>query len=138
MEIIIWKQEMSVGVDSMDNEHKILFSIYNDLVKSANEHRGGEGLRYSSEVWERLYNFINTHFDNEERLMLESGYDDIERHILEHENFIRRIVKMHESVSFNSGNILQLCLLLRGWLLNHIAIVDRGYAIFVQKSQGKQ
>jgi len=79
-----WNERYSLDNDEIDKQHKNLFSILNMLVGSV----GNADL--VGAVIDELVSYSHFHFSVEEQYMMEVGYNDIDRHIDEHEYFIQR------------------------------------------------
>ena len=77
MTIVEWSDRFKIGDAEIDNEHWELFSLINDL----NDKQSiGVPPASTSFALIALVNYIEAHFDHEERLMKEGGYPDIEVH----------------------------------------------------------
>lgn len=80
-----WKPEYSVGVASVDHEHRELVELVNRI---------GEALASARPVAEvesafgDLYRAISSHFALEERFMREHGYDQTSQHKADHERLL--------------------------------------------------
>ena len=118
---IKWSSEFALGIDTIDNDHKTLFSMVNDL-KNVVEN-GGEGLRG---IVDGLTQYYHGHFEREEYLMLEFNYPHYAEHAKQHRYFMRLIYAVRRIMSdqsdmLDTGKFLQF---LEQWLSNHIQTVD--------------
>jgi hemerythrin len=123
---IAWTEEMRVSVTSLDNEHKKLIAIINEL------HDGimaGHKKDVLEAVLNQLVQYARFHFANEEELFLKAGYAGAPVHKLEHESFIGRISNMQARIKTAPTVMLGLELMafLRNWLLTHIQGSDKKY-----------
>ena len=81
MSIIQWTPDFSVGVESIDTDHKVLISLINQLDDAI---LGGEPKQTVSRVLDALSDYTNYHFAREELLMRACAYPDIEAHARTH------------------------------------------------------
>ena len=124
MPLFTWKKEYSVGVEELDLHHEKLFSIFNTLYENCmqpdNEHC------HDPDIAELLA-YSRYHFSAEEQYLRKIGYVEIEHHIVQHREFIRRV----ESLHLNSGNdpeiSMELIAFLGKWLLHHVLEEDKLY-----------
>ena len=83
MNYFVWDDAYSVGVASLDAQHKVLIDLINRL--HVIEERGGD----LSGVLDRLDWYVRHHFAVEEALMRGAGYQRLTAHIAEHREFER-------------------------------------------------
>ncbi len=130
-----WREEYSVGIPKIDNQHQGLIKMINDLFEACKE-----GEEKANEVFKttmkELVGYIKVHFKTEEDLLTMYGYpeEEFKKHKNEHEKFV---IKILENVSdFESGKRFvpnQITSFLKDWLLNHIAVTDKKYSLFLQE-----
>ncbi len=72
-----WKDEYSVGVKSIDDDHKKLLNLINNF-QTAVRYRTGKA--FEKESLDEVIAYTKYHFDREEKMMQEAGYPDIEAH----------------------------------------------------------
>ena len=128
MEKICWKDEYSVGVEKLDHQHQHLFEITNKLI----ERSGASGdLELASETLAEMVNHAKEHFTDEEILMREYGYPDIESHKKQHDYFINTTAEL--SISFMNNEHThadEIAEFLKLWLIIHILKSDMKYKEF--------
>ena len=69
LETFVWTDELSVGVDAMDDQHKELVTKINKLVEDL---AGDSPEAYND--FKDLAGFVVQHFDDEEKFMESVGY----------------------------------------------------------------
>ncbi len=118
---------MSVGVDSIDNDHKLLLQTINEINDAITE---GQASELIGEIVGRLEQYIVEHFAREEVLMHQCKYDDFVRHRRQHQKFINKIPELKDKLlSADSSEVaLEMSLFLTHWLMNHIIQDDMSYA----------
>jgi hemerythrin-like metal-binding protein len=80
-----WIESYSVNIKMLDSQHRKIIEIINELY-AMNERRPPE--RQLKKVFERLREYIQSHFRDEEELMLKHGYPEYPEQKKEHEAFI--------------------------------------------------
>ena len=134
---IEWTQNLSVGVNSIDQQHKTLFEKANQLFEAGKNNKTKE---FISELLDFLDDYTKQHFQNEEvymRTINYPGYDDQKKL---HADFIAALAKLKKEYQESGGNILVILnanQMVVDWLLKHISIEDKkigAYANSLQKS----
>ncbi len=126
MGIVDWNNKYSVAVDSIDNDHKQLISIINQLFNAMTK---GEGSKVLSPLVDELYKYTIYHFNREETYFRMTNYPNALQHNQEHAMFIQKVNEFKAKV--NSGKLdfsPDMLNFLRDWLLHHITNVDAMYA----------
>lgn len=127
-----WKDEYSVGIASIDTQHKRLIGLINDIVVSITG--GREGL-ITGNLLNELEQYSIYHFSQEEILFQEYGYGRTKEHEERHETYIRGIqsLKTSSSLGDNAASIPTMAFL-KKWLENHFQKDDMDYACFIRNS----
>jgi len=123
MATIQWKEEFSVGNDLLDDHHRKLFDLLMDVFKVMINNKESHELDV---VIEALKSYTIYHFQEEERLMVESEYPDYIKHKLAHDSFIRNIGDLSKR-QMKYDDIKELFHYLSNWLVEHIMIEDKAY-----------
>jgi hemerythrin len=133
MEIINWKNEFSVGVKEMDEQHKKLLGMINRLIE---EQHTLTDPRTIADLLTEMTDYAQVHFRAEEFLMAEYGYEQIGAQEKQHQAFIDKTISFY-SASDIGPNVLSMALLdyLGTWLVGHILQEDMKYKNFF-KSKG--
>ena len=131
MELFTWSDKYSVNIKDIDNQHKNLISIINELYSAMSLGKGRDVL---GKTLQALIVYTRTHFAAEERLMNIHGYQEYSMHKPEHEKFIEHIFDFQKR--FQEGNTIisiELMYFLKDWLSNHILVSDKKYSPFLNK-----
>ena len=124
-----WKDEYSVGIESIDLQHKKLLGLINSLQTAVN-YKTGEA--FEREALDELVDYTKTHFKYEEDLMQEHGYPSFEAHRAEHAKMVARVDSLLEEYNQNQDLAMRKALaFLKDWLINHINGTDKQYSEFV-------
>ena len=125
MEIIAWSEELSVGVMAIDEEHKKLIAMINDLGDAMSR---GEGRKAVANILSRLTEYTRGHFFREENLFNLYNYPEKETHKKEHAAFVDKVSQFTDD--YNKGNVtlsLSIMKFLRHWIIEHIMKSDKRY-----------
>ena len=121
-----WKEEYSVGIQKIDEQHKKLVDIINEFYTAFTENTTKDKM---GDILNLLIDYTQYHFSTEEQLFLESGYQESNEHISEHKKFIETIEGFIKEYRAGSGAVTyKLMSFLRNWLQNHIIREDKKYS----------
>ena len=130
MDFAIWSETLSVDIDLIDDQHKVLIQLINDSARVALE----KDSKKAKEILKELKSYTDTHFSEEEELFKRSNYPNVDKHLKEHSYFINKLEEFDESLMNSEPSIsLNMLEFLKNWLYYHIEIVDNGYALYVKK-----
>jgi hemerythrin len=125
-----WSEAMSVGVPSLDGDHRCLMRI----IRLLEEGTEADVPRMVDTVLDTLLVYGRFHFAREERFMAACGFPGIDVHRGEHAGFadaIARLRERHERRA-DPGVAAELLHFLTNWLVHHILIQDMAYKPFVR------
>ena len=125
--MVKWSSKYSVGVPAVDDQHKELFKLVNELTKAVKECEELD----TSFLMARLEVYSLYHFTSEEHLMKKYGFPEIEDHMREHKKFRRKILSIKGSVSMPES-MQNLLLYLENWLKTHTLDSDQKYAPYLK------
>ncbi len=127
---IAWNDDYSVGIAALDEDHRRLLHLINNL-QTAAHYPTGEA--YERQALDELVDYTRTHFEREEVLMSELGYPGFEEHKRQHEAMIQKVEQFLEAYRKDpAGTIEEMVQFLKQWLLNHIAGTDQQYSAFLR------
>lgn len=116
-----------LGVIWQDIQHRRIVKMIKELSSSPH-------VNYVSIINQLRY-YIKDHFDTEEEYMREYGYDKIESHIKEHNDFENKFKEIMKTSFIDDTFITTLLSLLNEWFLKHILEVDKELAVFLLKHE---
>lgn len=125
---IQWSDEYLLGVPEIDQQHKKLVAIANELydVVIGNE---ADLKAKMPEVLKKLTDYTKYHFSTEEALQAKIGYIGLATHKSAHDFFIKEIDFQNQKLSSeNKSGVLSFYKYIVSWILNHIAKADRLWA----------
>ena len=124
--LIQWTDEMSVGVPSIDEQHKKIVNMINTLNAAMED---GETDAVMKRIFEGLLSYTDRHFQYEERLFAQTGYADDAAHRREHDELRARVTGMKERLDRGDFMLgIEVMSFLRDWLTRHIMGSDMAYA----------
>jgi hemerythrin len=129
-----WREEISVRIPEIDQQHQTLFDHVNYLYDSMRDGRSNETLR---QVLQDLVDYFQYHFCSEEVIMERYRYPELAQHVKEHEYFIVRVQTYVEN--YNNGNrILSLDVVnfIKKWIEYHVERSDQGYSKHIRIIKG--
>jgi hemerythrin len=124
MKLVEWNDKLSIGVSSVDEQHKKLVGILNELYEAVQARQGHEKL---GTLFNELIDYTVYHFRHEEALFAKTGYPAASEHKKEHEELTRQVLEKKQKYEDGAASTLPIELLnfLRRWLLTHIAGSDK-------------
>ena len=120
---VTWSDRLSVGVQSIDDQHRKMLSLLNQLYDGM---MSGKGKIALGGILQALIDCTAMHFTHEENLLLRSGYPDSAAHQKEHSDLlqqIRGIRRQYETVG-PSAVTIPVMSFLENWTMNHITGAD--------------
>jgi hemerythrin len=121
----VWTPALAVGVDAIDTQHQELFHRVNALLVAI----GGQ--RQEREVLGTLAflgDYVVRHFEDEERLMRETGYPALPVQLAEHQQLTTAFTRLRTKFARHGiDSVLakdvesELC----DWLVRHVQRTDR-------------
>lgn len=130
---IQWTENLTVGVDIIDNQHRGIFSRVNNLLSAMAQ---GKGRDEVSKVIAFLADYVVKHFRSEEELMVKNNYTGYPSQRAEHAQFIKDfsgIKKEFEASGVTPHLVIQVQQRLCNWLTNHIGNEDKKIGTFLKE-----
>lgn len=118
-----WSEEYELGIECIDEQHKALVQLINDLGASLSANDKAA----QHEVLMGLVDYTMNHFIFEEDMFGQTGYVEAPGHKEEHGRFTETII--NALGEFEGGKELggEMLPFLTDWLLHHILKVDKAY-----------
>jgi len=120
-----WRDNMSVGVEEIDDQHRQLIKTMSDLNEAIIKH---EAEKVLTETFARLYDYILFHFATEEKYFDQFNYEGSVEHKAAHQFFADRVMEMQEKAKIDPRALsLELVAFLDFWLVGHVLVMDQKY-----------
>ncbi|HNW52586.1 MAG TPA: hemerythrin family protein [Prolixibacteraceae bacterium] len=121
----IWTDELSIGNVRIDNDHKKLLEVYDDLVDLI-EHNGSN--EDFAKILSKMTDYVFKHLKNEEKYMEEFGYPKLKEHQQFHRNYNYKVSMYNFNLlGSNPPNPHEIIEYIREWWINHILKHDIDY-----------
>jgi hemerythrin len=131
LEKIVWSPTFSVGVKSLDDQHRQIVDMINLLIVDEQATVRSETI---SELLTRLTRYAEDHFTAEERLLEEYGYPELASQKEEHRKYRQRIVGLCKDAMLHQDSVpADLLQFIIGWWMNHILDTDMQYRSFFEE-----
>ncbi len=136
MEVVTWTDDLLVGVDLIDKQHKELFHRLNALGDALWD---GKGKDVVAEHIEFLSDYVKRHFADEEALMLENNYPGYAEQKDQHDKYVEYVAGMKkklESGETASSDAIEVLNQTCDWLRKHIKGQDTRIGEFLRGEKG--
>lgn len=131
MEEFVWTNSMSVNNESIDNHHKKLIQLFNE-VGHLIELDQNTPLFSTIKVISELNVYAIFHFREEEKLMLEGSFPELEEHKMKHKEFVDTLIRLKDEYMKNDPLVnYELFDFLSHWIVEHIMSDDSKYVDYI-------
>jgi len=133
MAFIDWSEELSVKFDEVDDDHKKLVGMVNEIHDAAGKEADQDTL---ADLLEELISYTAWHFRHEERLMQQYGDPEQFSHKQEHEKLAKQATELYEKFIGGDDSVPGMLLpFLKDWLADHITGTDMKMGHFLAQQQ---
>ncbi|WP_342756393.1 hemerythrin family protein [Kineothrix sedimenti] len=124
------KDEYLTGIEQIDNEHKVLFEIAEEIYQLCVNDFVPDKYDHIANLIQRLKDYAAMHFRNEEAYMESIQYKRMFTQKIQHDNFIRKLDTMNlEVVDENQSKTIEdLLKFVTDWMIEHIMETDKRIA----------
>ena len=134
MSAVEWTSDLSIGVDVIDEQHKMLVKHLNDFASAVAAHQGPSAV---TKILDFLIEYTNYHFEEEEKHMTWTRYPGLQRQIAQHDAFRKTLANIEKDFK-EDGATHQLAgdidTLLVSWLFTHIRALDLEFGKFLKEN----
>lgn len=127
IEKFVWDSSFSVGDSKIDEDHKKILDIYNELLEYISSQ--GNLKNEFARILSQMTDYSLTHFQREELYMQNISFPHLREHKDAHRNYIYKVAMYN--VNFLGPDSLdpeEVLNFLKGWWINHIIKLDSSYA----------
>jgi hemerythrin len=132
---IRWTEDLAVGVERIDQQHRELFGTAARLIEGVD--RGG-GVGEAAKMVVFLEEYVLSHFALEELYMKRHYYPAFPSHKAEHTAFISHFYDLRDAMDRDGATpdlAVRLAEWLGGWLVEHIGRQDKALGAFLKRTQ---
>jgi hemerythrin len=141
-EVVKWSPTFSVGIKLIDDQHKGLLNLVNDLFNHVTGNEETERA-YFQKVIQAAVNYVKVHFATEEKIMIATKFPGYLEHKKAHDTFVLTVVdNIRDFEAGKKFTLASFTKFLKEWVLTHIAIMDKQYFTYfkniaTRKASGK-
>ena len=123
---LVWREAYESGNPQIDEEHRRLFELANEAFDASFDSNGESG--QLAPAVDRLLAHIAMHFEHEEKILAERGYERLETHRRAHASLIGRAMELRASVARGQASIGDLVEFLANKVVaQHLLMADADY-----------
>lgn len=127
---IQWKDRFNINYKRIDDQHRKLVAILNDLIDLISMRSSPDQV---GPIFHRLFEYTQVHFVYEERFMQKARFVGVLAHKAEHASFNHKLLDLNQRYDASNPMLLEETLsFLQHWYLHHIMDVDTQYAPFLR------
>ena len=129
MALISWNENYSVKIKDIDDQHKKLIDMINELHDAM---KSGRGKEVVGKTLSELVKYTEQHFSFEEKLFTQHNYPEGRTHSKTHQDLIDQLKEFISKYESGQNTLsIELMNFLRDWLTNHIMGTDKKYTSFL-------
>ena len=122
---LVWKDAFLCGNDLIDSQHKLLVQLANELFNAMLSERSDTDV---AQIVANLLVETKQHFQDEEHLLRQLGFDNLEQHAAEHAQLLaqaQRLAGQFDAKNLTLGSLFEF--LAHDVIIRHILGSDRAY-----------
>jgi len=127
--ILNWSPSYSVGVAVLDEEHRHLVDLLNQLYDSIID--GSANDAKCARILDQVFEFADEHCDHEEKMLAAAGYPNLPFVGQQHENLREHIRRFKTKLTTEGAVSFDLANFLMEWILQHILKEDKKCGAFL-------
>ena len=129
MALLTWQDKYSVGIRQIDDQHKQLITMINDLNDAM---LAGKGKDVLMPVLNKLATYCVSHFAVEEKLFDTHAYPETADHKEKHHKMTAKVKALIGEVQSGKSTIsIEVMNFLKNWLDKHILETDMKYSPYL-------
>jgi hemerythrin len=133
VEHVKWSNTYSMGIKIIDDQHKGLLELVNELFNHSTGNEADERAYFKIVIGQAV-DYVKVHFATEEKYMLATQFPDYEEHKKTHNDFVLAVVKSVKDYEAGKRLVLvNFSRFLKDWVLGHVAVMDMKYSEYYKK-----
>lgn len=124
-----WHPTLRVGMGTIDDDHKQLFRLFNEIRLAEQSAKVSNSLL--NEMAKELVFFIESHFKREESIMESFHYVGFKEHRETHQEMMVHVQAVLDKTISGDGSIADFVLLLKNLFLAHTDVIDHQLAEYI-------
>jgi hemerythrin len=134
---VAWNDNLSVGIELIDQQHKEWIKHFNCVTESIESHKGA---LQTVKTLSFLIDYTELHFSTEEKSMLANKYPHYKEHKKLHDELrytLNNLVSEYRDEGPTNLLIDSVGTLMNNWLVKHIHEADKKFVDFVKENKIK-
>lgn len=124
-DLFIWNSKLVTGLQDIDEHHKNLVRLVNDLHRAM---KAKAGATASGRILDELVDYTRYHFEFEEKLFSKHSYPATSEHKIAHRNLVEKVTGFQQEFKKGKAGLsMELMNFLADWLRQHIMKTDMAY-----------
>lgn len=124
MALMEWNNNLDIGVNDMNDQHKIILNYMNSLYDSV---QNKEDFSKGKVFLDKLKDYTIQHFQEEEQYMESINFPGLESHKLIHKDLLNKFTKHYQEMIDAQQFSDSFFNFLKFWLSSHIQGIDIKY-----------
>lgn len=125
MSLIKWNDSLVLNIPEIDEQHKQLIDIINELFSAMQQGKANEII---DKIIDRLVAYTQVHFKTEEKYFDKFSFKNSAKHRLEHLDFIKKVNEFKLGLKSNKIiTSIDVMKFISHWINNHIQMSDKEY-----------
>ncbi len=125
-----WRQEYDTGVEKFNRQHQQILDLGGRLRDALGSGQSPETLLTHLD---NLITYSQSHFADEEKILQEYGYPDLNQHEKQHEQLIKQIENLRTTIVQGRVGEISFIEIFQNWIISHILSEDRLYGGFLRR-----
>lgn len=127
-ERFIWNSQLMTGLEAIDDQHKKLVRLINELYAAM---KSKAGAAESGRMLEESTEYTKYHFEFEEKMFSQHNYPEATHHKAAHRALVDKVVVFKTDFKRGKAGLsMELMDFLSDWLRQHIMKTDKAYVPF--------
>lgn len=130
MALLTWSDQYATNIRQIDNQHKRLVELVNELHEAM---RLGKANEILGKILDGLIEYTKVHFSTEELLMKQHAYPEMPFHKVKHDDLVKQVLDLQNKMKSGQPVMsVPVMNFLKDWLTKHILEVDKklgGYLV---------
>jgi hemerythrin len=124
-----WREDWALGIDLLDDEHRVMVQLLNRLFESDNPVPVTERL-------DDLISHLRRHFHTEEVFLRSIDYPGTEEHCREHAIQLAEFIDLRRSLAGTGYEVLEIGdrESIRHWFFNHVIAEDARFGVYYRET----
>ena len=132
MSLLTFNKTWSVGIQSIDDQHAVLFEVLNELHAAMLK---GQANAVIGRLLLDLLAYTRSHFATEELMLAKAKYPALAEHHTKHQALTAQVAEYAERYKRGEAALsMHLVTFLRDWLMQHILREARAYSAWLTQA----